>query len=57
MGTWGPVRRGHAAARGATRRAVDGLLRHSLVAYLLAELVWRAWAVMNVDLLQLLKRL
>lgn len=49
--------RGHVAARDAARGAVEVLLRHSLVAYVLAELLGRAWAIMNADVLQLLKRM
>jgi hypothetical protein len=42
--------------RAAFDAAAAALLRNSLVAYCAAALLGRAWAVLNADVVQLLKR-
>ena len=53
----GPTPRVRVAGRVAFESVVAALLRNSLVAYLAGELLTRTWAVLNMDLLQLLKRM
>lgn len=53
----GPGPRTRAAGRVTYEAAVASLLRSSLVAYLAVELLTRAWTVLNMDVLQLLKRM
>ena len=52
-----PTLRTRVAGRVAFEAVVTALLRNSLVAYLAVELLTRTWAVLNMDLLQLLKRM
>jgi hypothetical protein len=56
MREWRPVRRARVAARAAADGAVATMLRNSLVAYLAVALLGKAWALLNADLLQLLRR-
>jgi hypothetical protein len=51
-----PARATLSSGRTAFDGAAAALLRNSLVAYVAAGLLGRAWALLNADVVQLLKR-
>ena len=53
----GPGPRTRVAGRVSFEAVAAGLLRNSLVAYLAVELLSRTWAMLNMDLLQLFRKL
>lgn len=51
-----PVQPGRVAVRAAIDAAATTLLRNSLVAYLVVEVLHKVWALLNADIVQIIKR-